>query len=467
MARRHGAHPAQRPGHAARRDDAVRHLLDARRLRRAAHDRQHVASTSSSRSRAIPTTSPARAGCASWSTRATAGGCSPCRRPSRSGSATAAGSTGSTTGPSRCGRSRPATSRRCSGASRSRASPAASWSSAIWSSASASSTTPAGSRSTPPRKRFAFRPDPAFALGPALSGGRLPPGHQHARRGRGDRRRRAALRRRQAARRRLRGAADAADERVRLRRRGLDDRSRGGRAPRDANTRRGVDEAAMLAPAARYWAHVTRGLRIAGNGPGVAALDTIFPWLAHDAMIHLTVPHGLEQYTRRRLGHARRLPGPGRVPAGARARRAGQGDPADRLRAAARVARRLAAMVHARALRRDPGPAQPWRRHRLAAQGALRLCRGDRTTSPSSTSRSPGGEDDAERTAREDPVAAHVDKLLATVRERFIPGTRLIRYGEGDWNNSLQPADPTMRDWMVSSWTVALLFQQLAATPRS
>ena len=70
-------------------------------------------------------------------------------------------------------------------------------------------------------------------------------------------------------------------------------------------------------------------------------------------------------------------------------------------------------------------------------------------------------EDDLERTARKDPVAAHVDKLLATVRERFIPDTHLIRYGEGDWNDSLQPADPKMRDWMVSSWTVALLFQQL------
>ena len=45
--------------------------------------------------------------------------------------------------------------------------------------------------------------------------------------------------------------------------------------------------------------------------------------------------------------------------------------------------------------------------------------------------------------------------------ERFIPGTHLIRYGEGDWNDSLQPVDPSMRDWMVSSWTVALLFQQI------
>ena len=70
-------------------------------------------------------------------------------------------------------------------------------------------------------------------------------------------------------------------------------------------------------------------------------------------------------------------------------------------------------------------------------------------------------EDTLEQTARTDAVAAHVEKLLAATRGRFIPGTHLIRYGEGDWNDSLQPVDPRMRDWMVSSWTVALLFQQL------
>jgi 1,2-beta-oligoglucan phosphorylase len=54
-----------------------------------------------------------------------------------------------------------------------------------------------------------------------------------------------------------------------------------------------------------------------------------------------------------------------------------------------------------------------------------------------------------------------VGKLLTTIRERFIPGTRLIRYGEGDWNDSLQPVDLHWPDWMVSSWTVALLYEQV------
>jgi len=52
-------------------------------------------------------------------------------------------------------------------------------------------------------------------------------------------------------------------------------------------------------------------------------------------------------------------------------------------------------------------------------------------------------------------------KLIEMVRARFIPGTSLIRYGNGDWNDSLQPVDPAKRDWMVSSWTVALLYEQL------
>src|SRR5262249_55886553 len=37
----------------------------------------------------------------------------------------------------------------------------------------------------------------------------------------------------------------------------------------------------------------------------------------------------------------------------------------------------------------------------------------------------------------------------------------LMRYGEGDWNDSLQPADPRLKEMMVSAWTVALFFQQL------
>ena len=42
---------------------------------------------------------------------------------------------------------------------------------------------------------------------------------------------------------------------------------------------------------------------------------------------------------------------------------------------------------------------------------------------------------------------------------RQIPGTSLVAYGHGDWNDSLQPADPAMRERLCSSWTVTLQVQ--------
>ena len=60
-----------------------------------------------------------------------------------------------------------------------------------------------------------------------------------------------------------------------------------------------VDEATMLKPADRFWRALTRGVRVKSsrNSPDALAVDTMLPWLAHDGMIHLTAPHGLEQYT--------------------------------------------------------------------------------------------------------------------------------------------------------------------------
>ncbi len=41
-------------------------------------------------------------------------------------------------------------------------------------------------------------------------------------------------------------------------------------------------------------------------------------------------------------------------------------------------------------------------------------------------------------------------------REARHSGTALAAYGHGDWNDSLQPADPAMRERMCSAWTVTL-----------
>ena len=219
-----------------------------------------------------------------------------------------------------------------------------------------------------------------------------------------------------------------------------------------------------LASATKFWTNVTRAARIAGGEAPTKAIDAInasLPWLAHDAMIHLTVPHGLEQYTGAAWG----------------TRDVCQG-PVEFLLALEHDApvKRILRIVFAQqyAMR---GDWPQW--FMLEPYSSIQdiHSHGDVVVWPLKAlndyleatndldfldERVPWRNDETfARTGHRDSIAEHVDKLLAVVREQFTPGTHLPRYGEGDWNDSLQPADPALRDSMVSSWTVALLYQQL------
>lgn len=64
-------------------------------------------------------------------------------------------------------------------------------------------------------------------------------------------------------------------------------------------------------------------------------------------------------------------------------------------------------------------------------------------------------------------VWQHVQRALALIDRRVVPGTALAAYGHGDWNDSLQPADPRMREHMCSAWTVTLHVQALRELARA
>jgi cellobiose phosphorylase len=223
----------------------------------------------------------------------------------------------------------------------------------------------------------------------------------------------------------------------------------------------GVNTSAMLAPAVRHWQRLTRGLHVVGPHPEVAALNTIFPWLAHNVMMHLTVPHGLEQYTGAAWGTRDVCQGPVEFLLSLE-----HDEPV----------KEILRIVFAQQYERR-GDWPQW--FMLEPYSSIQdtHCHGDVIIWPLKAlcdylectndlgfleeSIAWRREADFQRTERKDTVSAHVEKLLATISERFIPGTRLLQYGEGDWNDSLQPVDPKMREWMVSSWSVALLFQQI------
>ena len=69
----------------------------------------------------------------------------------------------------------------------------------------------------------------------------------------------------------------------------------------------------------------------------------------------------------------------------------------------------------------------------------------------------------------EETLVRHCDRVVDLCERRFLPGTALVNYGDGDWDDTLQPAHPEMRTRMASSWTVALAFhtfRQLAGVYR-
>lgn len=72
-----------------------------------------------------------------------------------------------------------------------------------------------------------------------------------------------------------------------------------------------------------------------------------------------------------------------------------------------------------------------------------------------------------EGSAEQATVWQHIERAFSIIEQRVIKGTALAAYGHGDWNDSLQPADPAMREQMCSAWTVTLHHQTLVTLARA
>jgi Cellobiose phosphorylase len=64
-------------------------------------------------------------------------------------------------------------------------------------------------------------------------------------------------------------------------------------------------------------------------------------------------------------------------------------------------------------------------------------------------------------TAETGTIFAHTERQIARIEHDCIPGTALPVFAGGDWEDTLQPADPAMARRLVSAWTVELAFQTL------
>ncbi|MCR2821141.1 GH36-type glycosyl hydrolase domain-containing protein [Lederbergia panacisoli] len=55
----------------------------------------------------------------------------------------------------------------------------------------------------------------------------------------------------------------------------------------------------------------------------------------------------------------------------------------------------------------------------------------------------------------------HAKKEIDYIKNHFLHDTYLSSYGDGDWDDTLQPANAQLKQYMASSWTVALTYQSI------
>ncbi|MFO1217212.1 MAG: hypothetical protein U1E89_02400 [Burkholderiaceae bacterium] len=212
-------------------------------------------------------------------------------------------------------------------------------------------------------------------------------------------------------------------------------------------------------PATTLGALRLRAPPAAAGASAVAQLDEILPWFRHDALVHYLSPRGLEQYSGGGWGTRDVCQGPLEMllaldqPAPARdllarvfaAQDAG-GDWPQWFMFFARERELRAGDAH--------GDIVFWP---LLALGQYLLASGDAGLLDEPLPfHAPAGQ-----VAEVAPLWGHVQRALAVIERRLIAGTALVAYGHGDWNDSLQPADPALREHLCSAWTVTLHEQTL------
>ena len=216
-----------------------------------------------------------------------------------------------------------------------------------------------------------------------------------------------------------------------------------------------------------FWDSITSGLRVSAPqasplAPAAERAGEIFSWFIHNALVHYLSPRGLEQYSGGGWGTRDVCQGPVELLLAL-----GRFEPMRDL--LCRVFRQQNAdgdwpqwfMFFERERNIRPGDSHG----DIVYWPLLALAQYLSATGDSSILDEvlpffhPEGDAKAESVS----IREHVECALKLIGNRVITGTVLAAYGHGDWNDSLQPAKPDMRERLCSSWTVTLNYQTFIA----
>ena len=216
-------------------------------------------------------------------------------------------------------------------------------------------------------------------------------------------------------------------------------------------------------PQSGFWDRISGSLRLRPPADSplaeeVRRLDAVLPWFAHDALVHYLSPRGLEQSTGGAWGTRDVCQGPvGLLIA--------LGQPAPLRDVIIRVLR-------AQNTRGDwPQSFEFYPREIRAGQGdshgdvifwpILALAEYLAVTGDASLFAERISFVDDDGATGGEPLLEHVRRALAIITASTVRGTPLPAYGHGDWNDSLQPADPQLAARLASTWTATLQVQAL------
>jgi cellobiose phosphorylase len=210
-----------------------------------------------------------------------------------------------------------------------------------------------------------------------------------------------------------------------------------------------------------FWGDFNRGLAFESGETSLSRLDDALRWYSHNGLIHYASPHGLEQYMGAAWG----------------ARDACQG-PFEYFIAQQHhsLARRILLRTFSSQYS-NTGDWPQWFMHDEYTHFAQHHSHGDvvvwplkalgmylNATGDQSILDEPLTYLNADNSCSDDAesLILHVERALVRIEHEFIPGTYLIRYGGGDWDDSLQPVNQDLAARLVSGWTVGLLAQSLS-----
>jgi 1,2-beta-oligoglucan phosphorylase len=205
------------------------------------------------------------------------------------------------------------------------------------------------------------------------------------------------------------------------------------------------------------WQDLSLNLSLEGQQQDISAIREILPWYGKNALTHFLTPYGLEQFSGAAWG----------------TRDVSQG-PVDLL---LNMQKYEEAKQVLRIIFSNQNPDGSWpqwwmfdsyheiRAHEahgdifywcIIALGNYIKVTGDKTFLDELL---PYYHQNGVEAAEKTRLSEHIDRLIRMITASFIPGTALVPFGGGDWNDSLQPVSEELAKRMISSWTVEMNYQ--------